>query len=90
MPACMCMPGHWQGTCCGQPACRAAGTCRISIISRDTYLESRLCKVDVRTRGGQSYSFGEHCPGGLPQTLELYPGRAWPPVLPAGHHSGLV
>lgn len=47
---------------------------RFSIISRDTYLESRLCKVDIRTRGGQSYSFGEHCPDGLPQTLELYPG----------------
>eukprot|EP00198_Chlamydomonas_reinhardtii_P013344 XP_001702681.1 speract/scavenger receptor, transmembrane glycoprotein [Chlamydomonas reinhardtii] len=48
---------------------------RVSIISRDTQWESRLCKVDVRTRGGQSYSFGEHCPGGLAQTLDLFPGE---------------
>ncbi|KAG2484911.1 hypothetical protein HYH03_016297 [Edaphochlamys debaryana] len=48
---------------------------RISIISRDTWAESRLCKIDIRTRGGQSYSFGEHCRGGMPQTLELYPGE---------------
>ncbi|PNW77314.1 hypothetical protein CHLRE_10g431050v5 [Chlamydomonas reinhardtii] len=47
----------------------------VSIISRDTQWESRLCKVDVRTRGGQSYSFGEHCPGGLAQTLDLFPGE---------------
>ncbi|KAG2484914.1 hypothetical protein HYH03_016300 [Edaphochlamys debaryana] len=50
---------------------------RISIISRDTWSESRLCKIDIRTRGGQSYSFGEHCQGGMPQTLELYPGSEY-------------
>ncbi|KAG1673972.1 hypothetical protein FOA52_015728 [Chlamydomonas sp. UWO 241] len=47
----------------------------ISIVSRDDATMSRLCKVDIRTRGQQSYSFGEHCDGGLPQTLELWPGE---------------
>jgi hypothetical protein len=47
----------------------------ISIVSRDDATMSRLCKVDIRTRGQQSYSFGEHCDGGVPQTLELFPGE---------------
>eukprot|EP00798_Chlamydomonas_sp_ICE-L_P025729 gene25729-11388_t len=47
----------------------------ISIVSLDTREQSRLCKVAIRTVGGQSYSFGEHCLGGLPQTLLLFPGE---------------
>eukprot|EP00798_Chlamydomonas_sp_ICE-L_P018803 gene18803-25349_t len=47
----------------------------ISIVSLDTPSMSRLCKVDIRTRGQQSYSFGDYCDGGLPQTLEIWPGE---------------
>ncbi|KAG1680430.1 hypothetical protein FOA52_015523 [Chlamydomonas sp. UWO 241] len=47
----------------------------ISIVARDDATMSRLCKVDIRTRGQQSYSFGEHCDGGLAQTLDLWPGE---------------
>ncbi len=47
---------------------------RISIISLDTLKQSRICKVDIRTRGGQSYSFGQHCTNGVPQRLDLFPG----------------
>ncbi|KAG2489833.1 hypothetical protein HYH03_011636 [Edaphochlamys debaryana] len=48
---------------------------RISIVSLDTKRNTRICKIDIRTRGGQSYSFGQHCPFGLPQTLDLFPGE---------------
>ncbi|KAG2489836.1 hypothetical protein HYH03_011639 [Edaphochlamys debaryana] len=48
---------------------------QISIVSLDTKRNTRICKIDIRTRGGQSYSVGQHCPFGLPQTLDLFPGE---------------
>ena len=49
-------------------------TFRISIISVDSARQSKICKVDVRTRGGVSYSFGQHCTNGVAQTLLFFPG----------------
>ncbi|GLC34632.1 AGAP004118-PA [Pleodorina starrii] len=48
---------------------------QISIISLDTSRNSRICKIDIRTRGGQSYSFGQHCPFGVPQQMDIFPGE---------------